>query len=110
MTLGAVAALKGRTTKILFFTSLALLIVSIILVPTTVAPERVSPAELVRAGSAVLSLIVSVIIIVLLSTAQAASGSVLVHQRIDLGLLDAVRLLPVVGALFLGAQRRLRLS
>ena len=70
MTLGAVAALKGRTTKILFFTSLALLIVSIILVPTTVAPERVSPAELVRAGSAVLSLIVSVIIIVLLSTAQ----------------------------------------
>jgi len=70
MTWGAVEALKGRTSKILFGTSLALLIVSINLVPTTVGPDRVSPAELTRAGAAVLSLIVSLTIIVLLGTAR----------------------------------------
>jgi hypothetical protein len=70
MTWGAVEASKGRTTKILFDTSLALLIVSIILVPTTVGPDRVSPAELTRAAAAVLSLIVSLTIIVLLGTAR----------------------------------------
>ena len=70
MILGAVAAWRGWTSKILLFTSWALLIIAIILVLATVSPFRVSPPELVRAASAVLSVIFPAIIIVLLLNTQ----------------------------------------
>ena len=66
---GAVAARTGRTTNILFFTSLILLLFAIILVLAAVSPFRVSPPELVRAAAAVLGLIFSLVIIVLLRAA-----------------------------------------
>ncbi len=67
---GAIFARKGRTTNLLFFTSLALLITEIILVLATVSPTRVSPPQLVRASAAVLGLIASALIIVLIRAAQ----------------------------------------
>ena len=66
---GAAAAWTNRSTKILLFTSWALLAVSIILVLAAVSPSRVSSPELVCAAVAVLALILSITIIVLLSTA-----------------------------------------
>jgi hypothetical protein len=66
---GAVAARRGRTTNILFFTSLTLLLFAIVLVLATVSPNRVSPPELVRTAAAVLGLTLSLAIIVLLRSA-----------------------------------------
>jgi hypothetical protein len=67
---GGVSAWTNRTTKLLLFTSWALVVVSVILVLATVSPHRVSTPELVRAASAVLSLIFALTIIVSLGTAQ----------------------------------------
>ena len=67
---GAIFARKGRTTNLLFFTSLALLIIEIILVLATVSPTRISPPQLIRAAIAVLGLVISAIIMVLISAAK----------------------------------------
>ncbi len=69
MTWAAVNAWTGGSTIFLLCVSSGLLVVSVVLVLAAVSPFRVSPPELVRAASAVLSLSFALTIIVLLGTA-----------------------------------------